>query len=117
MNVADLANDLGREAATRHYVRRLEIVDQGASLLKARLYISSHLFVQVYRNDRFETTNFVLVHNGRRIYARDQLQGIWHRHPMDAPHAHDTSVAGSREVTLSEFLDEIEALLAQMDLP
>jgi len=73
MTVPDLLLSLRRETETRSYIRRLEILDQSASLLKARLYIAADLFVQVYRNDRFDTTNLVLLHNGQRVYARDQL--------------------------------------------
>ena len=40
MNVAVLARDLSHEADPRHYITRLEILDQSANLLKARLSIS-----------------------------------------------------------------------------
>jgi hypothetical protein len=75
MNVAVLARDLPHEADRRNYITRLEILDQSANLLKARLYLSLETFIQVYRNDRFDSTNLVLIHNGQRIYARDQLDG------------------------------------------
>ena len=117
MNVAQLLSVLHREAGSRAYVRRLDVLDQSPTLLKARLYVSSGLFVQVYRNDRFDTTNLVLIHNGQRIYARDQLDGVWHSHVTAALHLHDTSAEGRRPVDLSEFLDEVEAVLATMGLP
>jgi hypothetical protein len=69
------------------------------------------------RNDHFETTNLVLIHNKQRIYARYELNGLWHGHPMTAPRQHDTSPEGSRAVTLSELLDEVETVLATMKLP
>ena len=77
MNVAQLLSVLHREARGRAYVRRLDVLDQSPTLLKARLYVSPGLFVQVYRNDRFNMTSLVLIHNGQRIYARDQLDGVW----------------------------------------
>lgn len=117
MSVTDLLLALRREAESRAYIVRLDVLDQSASKLKVRLHISSGLFIQVYRNDRFDTTNMVLLHHRRRLYARDQLSGIWHRHTADAPHLHDTSVEGRRPVELSEFLDEVETVLATMDLP
>lgn len=117
MNVADLLVALRREANDRVYVRRLEILDRSSILLKARLFVSPDLFVQIYRNDRFDTTNLSLIHNRQRIYGRDYLGGVWHRHTVDAPHLHDTSSQGRQSVSLSEFLDEIEAVLAGMDLP
>ncbi len=80
MNAADLLVALRREANDRAYIRRLEILDRGSVLLKARLFVSPDLFVQIYRNDRFDTTNLSLIHNRQRIYGRDYLGGVWHRH-------------------------------------
>lgn len=71
MNASDLLGALRKEASERAYIGRLEVLDQTASLVKARLYISSALFVQIYRNDSFGTSNLVLLYNGRRVYARD----------------------------------------------
>lgn len=84
MSTADLLVALHQQVESRAYLSRLEVLEQSATLLKARLYISPDLFVQVYRNDRFDTTNLVLIHNGQRIYARDQLDGVWHRHSRRA---------------------------------
>jgi len=117
VNVAQLLLALHQEASRRAYIARLEILDRSQNLLKARLYISPDLFVQVYRNDHFDTTNLVLIYAGQQLYARDQLAGIWHRHTAAAPHLHNTSAEGRRPVDLSEFLDEVEAALAAMSLP
>ena len=117
MSIDDLLVDLHQQAESRAYIVRLEVLDQSATLLKARLYISIDLFVQVYRNDRFNTTNLVLIHNGQRLYARDQLGGIWHRHTAAAPDLHDTSAEGQMPVNLSEFLNEVETVLAALGLP
>ena len=117
MSVAFWLDALHQEAGSRVYITRLDILDQSRTMLKARLNISSDLFVQVYRNDRFDTTNLVLVYGGRRIYARDQLGGQWHRHTTSSPHIHDKSAEGQRAVQLAEFLDEVESILAAMGLP
>ena len=117
MNIADLFAALLDESKSRAYFSRLEVLDQTATLFKARLYISPELFVQVYRNDRFDTTNLVLIHNGQRVYARDQLGGMWHRHITTEPDLHDTGAEGNRAVNLPEFLDEVETVLASMGLP
>ena len=108
---------LQRETGARPYFLRLDILEQTVSLLKARLIVTPQLFVQVYRNDRFDTTNLALIHDGHRIYARDQLGGRWHRHPAVAPELHDRSAEGRRAVDLPEFLDEVEEILAARDLP
>ena len=117
MNVADWLSALHQEVQRRAYVGELVLLDQSASLLKARLLIAADLFVQVYRNDRFDTTNLVLMYNEQRIYARDQLDGVWHRHTAADPQAHDTSAEGRSSVNLAEFLDEVEDVLAALDLP
>jgi hypothetical protein len=117
MNVAALLDAIYREVRARAYFARLEFLDQSRTLLKVRLHIAPDLFVQVYRNDRFDTTNFVLIYGGRRLYARDQLGGEWHRHTASAAPLHDTSPEGKRPVELGEFLDEVESVLAAMSLP
>ena len=117
MSVAELIVALRQESEDRAYITRLDVLDQTANMVKVRLYISLTLFVQVYRNDRFDTTNLALIYNGQRIYARDQLGGVWHRHTVAAPGLHDTSTEGRRSVNLSGFLDQVEIVLARMDLP
>jgi hypothetical protein len=72
MNVPALFTALHLAVQQRAYLTQLVILDQSRSVLKARLYLSPGLFVQVYRNDRFDATNLVLVYGGRRLYARDQ---------------------------------------------
>lgn len=117
MSVPALFTALHLAVQQRAYLTQLVILDQSRSVLKARLYLSPGLFVQVYRNDRFGTTNLVLVHNDPRIFGRDQLGGNWHRHPVDDPAGHDFSEEGLRAVSLSEVLDEVEAILSQLGLP
>lgn len=117
MNVSELLDALHTAVAKRAYIDRLVILDQSQSLIKARLLISPDLFVQAYRNDRFDTTNLVLIHNNVRLYARDQLGGQWHRHSADDPDHHDNSADGQKSVSLSEFLDEVETVLAARNLP
>ena len=64
MNAADLPDALGMELKRRKYFVHMDVLEQTLSLVKIRLYISPDLFVQVYRNDRYQTTNLVLIHNG-----------------------------------------------------
>jgi hypothetical protein len=117
MSVLDLTQAVQTELARRAYLRRVEVLDHSASLIKLRLQIAADLFIQIYRNDRFDTTNFVLIHNGQRLYARDQVGGRWHRHTLSHPEQHDTSPAGRRPIDLPEFLDEVESILATLGLP
>jgi hypothetical protein len=117
MNVGDLLLSAQAESRRRVYFVRIEVLDLTTHLVKLRMYVSTTLFVQLYRNDRFNTTNMALIHNDQRVYARDELGGAWHRHPVAAQNEHDTSPEGRRAVTLEEFLDEVEDILAQFNLP
>ncbi len=117
MNASDLLVQLPLEVQRRPYILRLEVLELTPSLVKARLVISADLFVQVYRNDRFDSTNLVLIHNQKRIYGRDQLGNSWHRHAVLAPETHDRSEEGRVAVSLEDFLNEVEAALAELGLP
>jgi len=57
MNVEHWFDALRREVQSRAYILRLDILDHSRNKLKARLIISPDLFVQVYRNDLYDTTN------------------------------------------------------------
>jgi len=63
MNKADLLARLSQGANQRPYIRQLEILEQTSSLVKSRQVISFGIFVQMYRNDRFDSTNLALIHN------------------------------------------------------
>lgn len=89
-------------------VELVHVIERGRQVLKARVYFSGGIFIQVYRNDRFGTTSFTLILGSRRIYGRDERGGNWHRHPSENPESHDESPEGKRAVTLGEFW--IEAL-------
>ena len=118
MNVESLHNQIRIEVSRRAYIIRVEILEQTRSILKARLYLTENLFVQIYRNDRFSTISLALIADGQRIYARDELNGKWHRHALPDPELHDKSSEGSRPITdLAEFLDEVETILSELDLP
>ena len=56
---------------------------------------------------------------GKELERRkcDELDGHWHRHTHTASEEHDTSEEGQRPVEISEFLDEVENVLAALDLP
>ena len=72
--------------------------------------------MQVYRNDRFDTTNFAMIVGGRRICGRDERDGVWHRHPPNDPDAHDESLEGKREITLNAFWAEALAVIDELEL-
>lgn len=60
MNVANVLLILHQESENRAYIRRLEIRDHTARTLKARLIISSGLFVQIYRTEFLDEVEMIL---------------------------------------------------------
>lgn len=88
------------------------VIDHGRYTLKARIFIRPDLFVQVYRNDRFNTTSFALVLGNQRIYGRDLLGGSWHRHPFEDPGIHQPTP--EEMPTLLNFWRETEELLSEI---
>lgn len=115
-DVPQLLAALQQAAQARAYVTWLDLLAVGRAILKARLYLKPDSFVQVYRNDKFQTTNFVLIHTGQRVYARYELAGAWHQHPVHDTDLHDRSPEGQRGVSLEEFLDEVEQIVTDLDL-
>ena len=46
-----------------------------------------------------------------RLYSPDNDGTGWHRHPHTTPDDHDLSNEGTRPVSLTEFLDEVQQIL------
>jgi hypothetical protein len=93
------------------YYVRYETISRGTHFVKLRLIIVKGLFVQINRNETTSLTNLALNQGTHRIYGRDEYRGNWHRHSASAPERHDPSPEGSRPITLTEFLVEVDALL------
>ena len=92
-------------------VESVQLLEASHSLVKARLMISKDLFMQVYRNDKFNTTNFSLILGRHRVYGRDEIKGEWHRHPLTDPERHDRSAEGLKEMDLMGFWEEVKEIL------
>lgn len=116
MNAASRLTSLLQGTLPYHYYVRRVVLVHAPTLLKARLYVSPQVFVQVYRNDDYDSTSFVVVAHGNRLYGRDQLRGKWHRHPHDNPDTHDTGTEGAYSVDLLQFLAEADAVLKKAGL-
>ena len=98
-------------AARFAYIQRVVTLDRTANALKLRLYVAAGCFVQIYANVRKRITSYALVLGESRIYGRDCDGGAWHRHPYENPDSHDFGPEGSREVSLNEFLIEVQQIL------
>lgn len=90
---------------------RIEVMDLTRNLIKARLYLHEDLFIQVYHNDKSQVTNLLIVLEGQRVFARDQIRGVWHRHPFENPAEHDTGPEGQQAVTFLEFIEARQLLV------
>lgn len=93
------------------FIRRVVTLDKTANTIKLRLHITTGCFVQIYTNVRKNLVNYVLVLDRSRIYGRNCDGGIWHRHSYENPAAHDFGPEGAKEVSLEEFLLEVQQVL------
>jgi len=50
------------------------------------------------------------------LFGRDSVGGKWHKHPFENPDEHDFSRNGRREVSVSEFFNEVFNLLRKSGL-
>ncbi len=99
------------EASHFAFIRSINTWGESANTIKLRLHVTAECFVQVYANLHKGLLSYTLVLHQIRIYGRDNDGAGWHRHPRSAPEDHDFSVEGSRSVSLTEFLDEVQQIL------
>jgi hypothetical protein len=93
------------------FVERVVTLDKTANTIKLRLHITTECFVQIYTNVQKELVNYVLILDRSRIYGRNCDGGTWHRHPYEDPDAHDFGPEGAKEISLEEFLIEVQQIL------
>ena len=98
------------------FVRRVITLDKTANSIKLRLHITTGCFVQIYTNVQKKLVNYVLILDRGRIYGRDCDGGAWHRHPYENPAAHDFGPEGAKEISLEEFLIEVQQILQKEGL-
>lgn len=116
MNTVDSIYSELEEIKNLHLIEFFQVEVFRKNVLKAKLPISEDLFIQVYRNDRFKTTNLALILNRKRIYGRDELNGKWHRHPLEDPAFHDESKEGKKECNLKQFWKEISQIIRDLHI-
>lgn len=115
-NVDDWAREVAAAASTFSFVQTVLTIDKNPAALKMRLFLGPEFFVQVYVNVVTGTRNFALVLGRQRLYARDCVGGVWHRHLYRDSDAHDFSAEGARPVTVVEFLIEVQELVEEAGL-
>jgi hypothetical protein len=106
------------EEVSRRLPFILEVIrlDETKYSVKYLFRLAEGFFVQVYRNVRSGTIGLALIYGGQRLYGRDREGGQWHRHPFENPIEHDFSAEGSRQVSLEEFLKEVQEILEREQL-
>jgi len=105
-----------REIIQVYPLHDIKITDIQTHVFKARLYLSEDIFVQVYRNDKNDVTSFTLIVKDKRLYGRDQIEGLWHRHPFNDPSTHNRSPQGKKAVDLRTFFNEVYEWLMRESL-
>ncbi|WP_290597686.1 MULTISPECIES: hypothetical protein [unclassified Archaeoglobus] len=50
------------------------------------------------------------------MFGRDCVGGEWHKHPFENPDDHDFGEDSSKEVSVSEFFEEVFRLLVEKGL-
>ncbi len=114
MNVDDFIEEV--KTVANSYSLKVEILAKTKNAVKIRIPITENIYIQLYYNQKSKTKNYVLVGWNRRLFGRDCVGGEWHKHPFENPDQHDFSENGKREVSISEFFDEVFHLLRKSGL-
>ena len=116
MSIDELEQEIINTVSQYHYIKQVVTILKTSNTIKARLEITSSMYIQIYQNIQKNLVNYVLIMGNQRIYGRDCDGGKWHRHPVENPDSHDFSDEGAREVKLDEFLLEVGDILIQLGI-
>lgn len=94
-------------------VIEFRIIEKTKSIIKARLYFSEELFVQVYVNIKRPKRSYSLILNDKRIFGKDCVFGQWHLHPLENPNEHDESENAKKATTIEEFVEEASFIVSE----
>ena len=114
-SISTISNQL-KKSLTYPYYHQVNFIIKTEYVLKVRIYINFESFIQIYRNDLFNSTNFILIKDNNRIYAKDQIRGKWHTHPFNNSDFHDYSYKGIKPITLKQFLKETHSILKKLSI-
>ncbi len=101
------------EALKISHIKELRIIEKTKSVLKARLYFSEDIFIQIYVNIKRPKKSYALLINETRIFGKDFIFGAWHTHPFEDPLMHDDSVKSRKPITIKEFVEEATYILSE----
>ncbi len=94
-------------------IRELKIIDKTKSVLKARLFFTEDIFIQIYVNIKRPKRSYTLIINDSRIFGKDYIFGDWHSHPFESPDDHDDSENAKKPITIEEFVEESIFVLSE----
>lgn len=92
---------------------QLAILDKTSSILKARLFFTEDICVQVYINSRKPKKSYTLIVNDRRIFGKDFIWSKWHTHPFENPDIHDSTEEGEESITVEQFIRQAAFILSE----
>ncbi len=101
------------EVSKSSHIKELRIIEKTKSILKARLYFSEDIFIQIYVNIKRPKKSYTLVINDIRIFGKDFIFGAWHTHPFEDPLTHDDSAKSRKPATIKEFVEEAVYILSE----
>jgi hypothetical protein len=104
------------ENVAKLYSLKLEILAKTKNAVKIKVSVTENIYIQLYYNQETGTRNYVLIGWNRRLFGRDCVGGVWHKHPFENPENHDFSEDGKREVSISDFFEEVFNLLKENGL-
>jgi len=101
------------QALINSRIKELKIIDKTRSILKARLFFSEDIFIQIYVNIRKPKRSYTLVINDKRIFGKDYVFGTWHTHPFEDPLMYYGSEESRKSITIEEFIEEATFILSE----
>lgn len=94
-------------------ITELKIIEKTKSVLKARLFVSEDIFIQIYVNLKRPKRSYALVINDSRVFGKDYLFEEWHPHPFESPGRHDVSGKAKQPVAIEDFVEEALFILSE----
>ncbi len=115
MNIIEFHNQ-AKTQASRKWIAGYKTLILIKNTVKVRLTVSENLYIDLYFNQRYGTTNYALILENERIYGRDCYDGKWHLHPYEDPSKHVASENGKGSLSIEDFVNEVEEILTKLSL-
>ena len=106
MTTAELLRRLTATCDQSVLVESLVVDDEDEDLLSARIFLKDGSFLNTFYNLTTSKVAFAWIHNGKRIYGKDNTKIGWHVHPLENPAGH----APCNATDFETFLREIEKI-------